>query len=56
MADFKISDLNPAGTLNGNEITPVVQGGATVKATIAQLSAKVQNDVLPVGTDGIADK
>jgi len=37
MADSKISALNAATALAGTEVLPVVQGGATVKATVNQV-------------------
>lgn len=40
MADTKISALSAASTLAGTEPLPVVQGGATVKATVTQVLAK----------------
>lgn len=39
MPDTKISALAAATTLAGTEVLPVVQGGATVKATITQVLA-----------------
>jgi len=39
MADTKISDLSAATALAGTEAIPIVQGGATVKATPVQLAA-----------------
>lgn len=33
MADRRISELDPAASLVGNELLPLVQGGATVRAT-----------------------
>jgi hypothetical protein len=40
MADLKISQLNPATTpLAGTEVLPIVQGGATVKVSVANLTA-----------------
>jgi hypothetical protein len=39
MADTKISDLTAAGALTGAEIVPVVQGGATVRTTLADIAA-----------------
>lgn len=37
MADLKISQLSSATALAGTEVVPVVQGGATKKATIDQI-------------------
>ena len=37
MADSKISDLAQAAALTGVEVTPLVQGGANVKATVQQI-------------------
>lgn len=37
MADLKISQLSAATALAGTEVVPVVQGGATKKATINQI-------------------
>lgn len=37
MADKKISELAAATALAGTETLPVVQGGATVKATVSQI-------------------
>jgi hypothetical protein len=39
MADKKISALTAAGTLDGTEEVPVVQGAATVKTTTAAIAA-----------------
>lgn len=39
MADLKISQLSSATALAGTEVVPVVQGGSTKKATIAQILA-----------------
>lgn len=39
MADLKISQLSAATALAGTEVVPVVQGGATKKATIDQILA-----------------
>lgn len=39
MADKKISQLTSATALAGTEVTPVVQGGTTKKATIDQILA-----------------
>lgn len=39
MADLKISQLSSATALSGTEVVPVVQGGATKKATIDQILA-----------------
>lgn len=39
MTDIKISELLEAGGLAGTELTPVVQGGNTVKATLADIAA-----------------
>jgi hypothetical protein len=39
MADLKISQLSAATALAGTELVPVVQGGATKKATIDQILA-----------------
>jgi hypothetical protein len=40
MADLKISQLNPATTpLAGTEVLPIVQGGATVKVSVENLTA-----------------
>jgi hypothetical protein len=41
MADTKISDLTAASALDGTELAPVVQGGVTVKATVAQVATRV---------------
>lgn len=35
----KISDLTAAGTLDGAEIVPVVQGGTTKRSTVAEMGA-----------------
>jgi hypothetical protein len=42
MADQKISELTAADTLAGTETLPVVQGGSTKKATVAQVLAGAQ--------------
>lgn len=39
MADSKISDMTAAGTLTGDELVPIVQGGANKKVTVATLLA-----------------
>lgn len=39
MAGTKISDLTAASTLAGTEVLPVVQSGATKKATVADVAA-----------------
>lgn len=38
MADKKISELPAAGPLGGSELVPVVQGGSTMKATVAGIA------------------
>lgn len=48
MADIKISELGAAGTLDGNELVPVVQGGDTVQATASQLAALAR--AIKIGT------
>lgn len=37
MSDQKISELNPAGAIDGSELVPVVQGTGTVKATLTDV-------------------
>ena len=37
MADVKISQLGAAASINDSQITPVVDSGSTVKATMAQI-------------------
>lgn len=39
MADLKISQLSASSALAGTEVTPIVQGAATKKATIDQILA-----------------
>jgi uncharacterized delta-60 repeat protein len=43
MADLKISDLPASGAMAGGELLPVVQGGATKKATVASLGPALDN-------------
>ena len=38
MTDKKISDLTSAGTLDGTELVPVVQGGVTKKTPVSSMS------------------
>lgn len=45
MADTKISDLGAAATLDGTELVPVVQSGATVQTTAQDIA-----DLAPSGT------
>ena len=42
---IKISQLNPASTLDGTESLPVVQNGVTVKATTDQIKTLSQTNV-----------
>lgn len=44
MADVKISELPAASTLTGDELVPVVQAGATKRATVAALQRIPVND------------
>ena len=53
MADKKISQLSTASTpLVGTEVLPIVQGGATVKVSVANLTAgrAVSADTVTTGT------
>lgn len=43
MADEKISELSPAGTLTGAELAPIVQGGETVRTSLADISSYANN-------------
>jgi uncharacterized delta-60 repeat protein len=54
MADLKISDLPAAGAIAGGELLPVVQGGATKKATVAGLgvSANTPNTLVQRDASG----
>jgi hypothetical protein len=54
MATKKISELTAASTLAGTEVLPVVQGGATVKATVAQVVAALNASNLTSGTVPLA--
>jgi len=52
MAEVKISELAAAGALTGTELVPVVQGGATKKATaqaIADLGGGLSNPMTSAG-------
>lgn len=40
MADKKISEFDPAGTLDGNEIVPLLQAGVNKRTTISTLLSK----------------
>lgn len=58
MAEVKISELNDSATLTGSEVLPIVQGGATVKATaqdIADLGggANPTSGVIPINSGGV---
>lgn len=50
MADLKISELPAAATPTGAEQVPVVQGGATVRSTIAAILAKAWDRADHTGT------
>ncbi len=52
MANTKISDLTAATALAGTEELPVVQGGATVAATVAQVRAIPGTDTRVMFFDG----
>ena len=43
MPDQKISAMTPAGALTGAEIVPVVQGGANVRTSIADMASYGNN-------------
>lgn len=43
MADTKISAMPSANTLDGTELTPLVQGGVNVQATVSDINAFVTN-------------
>lgn len=55
MADIKISELQSAASLDGSEVMPASQGVNPVKISVGQISAKMQSDVFPIGTDKIKD-
>jgi hypothetical protein len=40
MADKKISELTAAGALDGTELVPIVQGGETVRTTVALIAGE----------------
>ncbi len=44
MSDVKISALTSAGPLDGTEVVPIVQSGATVKATTANIAGASANN------------
>lgn len=48
MAVKKISELSAATALAGTEVTPIVQSGATVKATADQLGAETLRTTVPL--------
>lgn len=50
MADKKISALDPAATLTGTELVPVVQSGVTVRVTAQAIA-----DLASVGSAGMAN-
>lgn len=52
MADKKISQLNSATALAGSEVTPVVQGGVTKKATIDQILAPAAGKGIDFSANG----
>lgn len=41
MVNKKISELDPAATITGTEVVPLLQGGSTVAATVTQLFALI---------------
>lgn len=45
MADQKISAMPSASALDGTEVAPLVQGGANVKATVADINAFTNNRI-----------
>ena len=52
MADLKISQLSSATALDGTEVVPVVQGGATKKATIDQILAPAAGKGIDFSANG----
>lgn len=55
MADLKISAMTAAAALTGAELFEVVQGGATFKATVTQVSTFVIA-AIPTATTSVAGK
>lgn len=51
MADSKVSGLSAGSTLSGTEVVPCVQAGASVKATVNQLSVAAQTFAAATQTD-----
>ena len=53
MADKRISELDAATTLDGTELVPVVQGGATVQTTLTDVVALATASIpIPADNDG----
>lgn len=55
MADIKVSAMTAAAALTGAEVFEVVQGGATFKATVTQVSTFVIA-AIPAATGSVAGK
>jgi hypothetical protein len=59
VADLKISELTPAGSVAGSDILPIVAGGANFSATISQIASAVTvppATTSTAGTISAADK
>lgn len=50
MADTKISALSSAAALDGTEVIPLVQGGATVNATVQAIASSIVSKNAQTGT------